>query len=1537
MRHVVSLMVVLCLAAGSVSAATFITPSDAELLGRAQLVVIGTVLDSAARESSDRMIYTDSRLRIEEVIRGQAPSTLTVTELGGFANGHGVAVSGSATYVPGTRVMAFLRQRDDGSYFTAYMALGKYRFTERDGIRILVRDADGVEVDDDSAFAARPATEFVEYIREGAPAAAKRPMQLEAHAATDSTPVTEASASTFCLTDPLPLRWNCPSACTKSWTVGAPQQGSVDTPEAVQDAMAAWTGETFAWITLNISGLNNHTGHTNDDVNDIIFNSTDTAGVCDSGIGCGLVYHNAVQHTFDGSTFISIVSSDVIIRPVNFSQAAFEGVLTHELGHGIGFKHAPASGKVMSQSPASGATLRDYDREAVAEVYGNGLPCAAPAITSTSGAGTIFSGKTKTLSVTAGGTAPFTYQWYQGNSGNTSNPIVGATNSSYTTPALTSTTSYWARVGSCTPALTTDSTTITVTVEPCPTPQITTQPENKNIQPNTTATLTVAATNGSPFTYQWYRGSSGDTSNAIGGATSNSYTTPMLQTTTNYWVRVTNTCGLVALSNTATVQVVQGCSPSFTSQPASQTISTGATATMTVTTSSATAVTYQWFQGNVGDTTNLIAGANAASFTTPALQVSTSYWVRATNNCGSTSSAQAVITVEGPNCEPLAITSLPSTVDIEVGDGITIVVTATGTGRTYQWYQGESPNTATPVAGATDSVLLLDPFLTIGTFRYWVQVKDSCQHTVNSATVVIQVSCGTPDIPLISAPSISHYTSGYDVSWIANGAQTPTYELQEARDAGFTIGLTTFIVNGAQKHIEPHLEILTDTRFFYRVRGIAACTQLPTAYSATTTTVVTRPQSQNNSEFSISVPDGTTQTFTQPYLVPGFGATATGGDTFAITTDAPWLTVFPPSGALSAGGTTVEFTINPALIEIGSSTATVAITRTQPSSVRGGIATNGTTGLTLPFTVSKVTPVTPAPRDPNAPEGTLVVPAIAHADGIGTRFQSDVRIVNASGSPIDYELSFTPSQTNGTQVGKQLPLTIAANETKGLDDLVKAWFGAGLLGEAGLGTLEIRPLGGANPLATFASSRTYAIDSNSVSDNANCQIVRCTLGQFIPALGLDKFISNLGNDPLNRISMQQLSNSIDSSGFRTNLGFVEGSGSQATMRLTLRDGLNNVLKQVERSIPPYGHEQTSLSAIFGPTALTDGRVEVEVISAGGKVSSYASVVDNATADPLLVFPVQAQKVSAQHYVVPGVAEINNGPASNFHTDMRVYNAAAIPQTVALSYFPGFGASRPANVNITLQPGEVLAINNVIPSLWQLTATGGAVAVDAPGNASLVVTARTFSRNEDGGTFGQFIPGVTAADGVGLGQRALEVLQLEQSDQYRTNLGLVEVTGNPVTVEILGQTGNKLTARTEATLNPNEFRQIGLIFQQLGFTGASYQGRVSVRVIGGNGRVAAYGSVVDNRTIDPTYVPAQRNSPFLDGHGRAIHEPPTLQPTRRQCHGLLRTIPHLANDVCLARPGGQHQAQLGGAEDGERERDAPLIETRHEDFTGDAIL
>lgn len=85
-------------------------------------------------------------------------------------------------------------------------------------------------------------------------------------------------------------------------------------------------------------------------------------------------------------------------------------------------------------------------------------------------------------------------------------------------------------------------------------PVITDEPDGQAIQSGTTATLSVTATGTAPLSYQWYVGTSGDTTNPIAGATASSYTTPALTTTTSYWVRVTNAQGSDD-SATATVTI----------------------------------------------------------------------------------------------------------------------------------------------------------------------------------------------------------------------------------------------------------------------------------------------------------------------------------------------------------------------------------------------------------------------------------------------------------------------------------------------------------------------------------------------------------------------------------------------------------------------------------------------------------------------------------------------------------------------------------------------------------------------------------------------------------------------------------------------------------------------------------------------------------------------------------------------------------------------------------------------------------------------
>ncbi|MDB6076592.1 MAG: putative outer rane adhesin like protein [Akkermansiaceae bacterium] len=89
----------------------------------------------------------------------------------------------------------------------------------------------------------------------------------------------------------------------------------------------------------------------------------------------------------------------------------------------------------------------------------------APVIVTPPGSSTVVSGANTTLTVAVSGTPAPTVQWYQGVTGDTSHPV-GTNSSSFTTPALSATTRYWARITNSAGSV--DTATITVTVGATP-------------------------------------------------------------------------------------------------------------------------------------------------------------------------------------------------------------------------------------------------------------------------------------------------------------------------------------------------------------------------------------------------------------------------------------------------------------------------------------------------------------------------------------------------------------------------------------------------------------------------------------------------------------------------------------------------------------------------------------------------------------------------------------------------------------------------------------------------------------------------------------------------------------------------------------------------------------------------------------------------------------------------------------------------------------------------------------------------------------
>jgi hypothetical protein len=94
-------------------------------------------------------------------------------------------------------------------------------------------------------------------------------------------------------------------------------------------------------------------------------------------------------------------------------------------------------------------TLAAWDQHAVQAVYpGNvcvPIACTAPSITANPAGTTISAGATVTLSVTASGSGPLTYQWYQGASGATNLPIPNSNAPSISVSPGT-TASFWVQV-----------------------------------------------------------------------------------------------------------------------------------------------------------------------------------------------------------------------------------------------------------------------------------------------------------------------------------------------------------------------------------------------------------------------------------------------------------------------------------------------------------------------------------------------------------------------------------------------------------------------------------------------------------------------------------------------------------------------------------------------------------------------------------------------------------------------------------------------------------------------------------------------------------------------------------------------------------------------------------------------------------------------------------------------------------------------------------------------------------------------------------
>jgi sugar lactone lactonase YvrE len=335
---------------------------------------------------------------------------------------------------------------------------------------------------------------------------------------------------------------------------------------------------------------------------------------------------------------------------------------------------------------------------------------------------TVNQNQTATLSVTAAGSAPLTYQWlfYSTN-------LAGATTSSYTcTNAQPSNAGPYSVVISNSLGSTNSAMAFLTVIIP---PAVTNPPQNLTINQGQNATFSVGASGTAPFTYQWLYNAG-----PIAGANASSYTRTNAQPgdSGNFSVIVSNSAGSVTSPPALLTVNPVPTPPGINSQPQNLTVNQTSNATFSVTATGSTPFSYRWlFYG-----TNL-AGGTASSYTVLNSQPANvgPYSVIVTNAYGSITSSTATLSVILPpiiNVQPASqLAAVSNSVSFTVG-------LSQGTSPVYQWQQNGNA-----IAGATQSGLTLPSisWSSAGTYTVVVSNLAGSQTSAGAVLTVEQAAC----------------------------------------------------------------------------------------------------------------------------------------------------------------------------------------------------------------------------------------------------------------------------------------------------------------------------------------------------------------------------------------------------------------------------------------------------------------------------------------------------------------------------------------------------------------------------------------------------------------------------------------------------------------------------------------------------------------------------------------------------------------------------------------------------------------------------
>ncbi len=247
----------------------------------------------------------------------------------------------------------------------------------------------------------------------------------------------------------------------------------------------------------------------------------------------------------------------------------------------------------------------------------------------------------------------------------------------------------------------------------------------------------------------------------------------------NNWAMATLS-GAMSVCNMAIAPLsTAAAAPVITSQPASQTVAAGQTATFTVGATGTAPLSYQWRKNGAN-----ISGANASSYTTPAASSSDSgaqFSVVVSNAAGSATSGNATLAV-GTATKLLAPSPASlSFGNVNLGTGAALSATVTNTGNASVTISGVSVSGAGfSVSGIwTGQIIAAGQSATLA-----VQFAPASAGSVSGSVKIASDASNSPATIALSGAGVQLMTHTTSLTWTASSSAVIGYNVYSSNVAG---------------------------------------------------------------------------------------------------------------------------------------------------------------------------------------------------------------------------------------------------------------------------------------------------------------------------------------------------------------------------------------------------------------------------------------------------------------------------------------------------------------------------------------------------------------------------------------------------------------------------------------------------------------------------------------------------------------------------------------------------------------------------------